>query len=136
MSSELKECCPHCGQSVMKHTHSMSESMANTFLKVPMFVKFHLQKDLTLTKNQYANFQKLKYWGLVEQVKDQSGWWRVTEYGRRFAFGEISISKSVITFNNRAVDTHGPFVFIYQCTGTWKKREEYAKTATPQMSFA
>ena len=114
----------------MQHKHSMSKSMAEMFLKSNFKEPFHLQKTSSLTKNQYNNFQKLRYWGIIEKEESKSGWWRITSQGRLFANNKIKIPKSVWTFNNKVVKTVGS-IFIEECTGQWRKREDYIQDMKP-----
>lgn len=133
-----KEFCPVCGQSIMEHKHTMSKAMANIFKMLPLHNPFHLQKDLNLTKNQYANFQKLRYWGLVERIiyNDKSGYWQVTDHGRRFASNELAIPKTMITFNNHVRRAESPMIKISDCDGSWKNRNDYQREMTPVPEFS
>lgn len=129
-----KEYCQHCGQPVMKHKHSLTKSLARILTLIPLMSEFHLQKHLKLTKNEYANFQKLKYWGLVEKVYGKSGYWIVTTLGRKFVFGEISVPRTVITFNNRVIDQSMDVTNMRSAHGFWKTREEYARDSEPALA--
>lgn len=59
---------------------------------------------------------KAKYWGLVERrPKDESeahkktsGHWRLTEKGKRFVRGEISVPRKIWYFDDRVVDIDDP----------------------------
>jgi predicted transcriptional regulator len=59
-----------------------------------------VQKDLSLTKNDYNNFQKLRYHGLVAKVKAKAGYWLITKRGGQFLRNEIAIPAGVKTFRN------------------------------------
>lgn len=115
----------------MRHKHSMTRSLANILLDLNFHADFHLQKDLDLTKNQYANFQKLKYWGLVKQVKDKAGYWIVTQHGIAFANNVVKVPKNIFTFNNQVVRSEGPMVCIDELTDLWKNRESYISEMEP-----
>lgn len=130
-----KEYCPHCGQSVSSHKHSLSNNMAGILKKAASIgpFDFHLQKDLNLTKNEYANFQKLKYWGLVEKA-DVSGCWRITSHGFGFLKDEIMMPRWVRTFNNRVIEQSFDLVGIrdlQQEPFRYKRIEEYAADSRP-----
>lgn len=136
-----KQFCQHCGQSIMRHKQSLSKSLVAILVKSYESFgskSFHLQKDLSLTKNQYANFQKLKYWVLVTRDEAHAGHWRITFEGIKFLEGTAKVSRFVWTFNNRVVDCDGPMVYYRDVTGSnsfYKKREEYASDAQPQLQF-
>lgn len=131
-----KEFCPCCGQSVSKHKHSLSANMVKILKKAATrfpFVEFHLQKDIELTHSQYANFQKLRYWGLADKG-DTSGHWRITSHGRGFLAGEISLPRWVKTFNNSVVEQSSEYVSVRdsgELPIRYKQRSEYAKDAEP-----
>lgn len=132
--------CHSCGQSIMKHKHSLSRSLTLILSKAAAFKgeTFHLQKDLNLTKNEYANFQKLQYWHLVGKVKDQSGYWEITSFGRHFLDGTFKPVKSVWTFNNKVISTEG-VVSIFELKlepMSFKHREEYIDDALPVFDFS
>ena len=63
----------------------------------------HLQDDLSLTKNQYNNFNKLKYFGLV--IKESNGRWGIDVDGWGFLSGAMRAHKKVRTFRNKVVET-------------------------------
>src|SRR3990167_10787642 len=79
-SKMKKERCFHCGQAIMRHKHTLSMPLLKTLMIAVDSGKecFHLQKDLLLTHNQYANFQKLRYWNLVSMA-EFAGMWKITD---------------------------------------------------------
>jgi len=57
-----------------------------------------------------GDFAKLKYWGLLEQQKERkkdnnprSGYWRITDKGKAFIEGKISVPAAVYVFGARAL---------------------------------
>lgn len=127
----MKETCPYCCQSIMKHKHSLSLAMVNT-LKKSLPIPFHLQKDLNLTKNEYNNFQKLKYFKLVSRT-EKSGYWILTDKGKRFLDGSMSVPKWVQTFNNKLVGYSDNRLLISDIDKDfhWKKLKEYQYDSEP-----
>jgi hypothetical protein len=94
--------------------HNLSTGLVTALVKAIRFVqannknKFHLQKDLKeLTKNEYNNFQKLRFHGLVAKIHDKSGYWLITRRGGQFLRGEITVPWKVETFRNRVIG-HSP----------------------------
>lgn len=78
MKYSIKACkCEDCPGKITAYTHNLNKSMVGALRQL---VDFHeknrraanLQKDLTLTKNQYNNFQKLQYFGLARRL--EHGW--------------------------------------------------------------
>lgn len=137
-----KQFCPHCGQAISAHKHGLSANMIRIMRKAAYadFVmgggEFHLQQDLNLTKNEYANFQKLKYWGLVFKGS-KSGYWRISSHGKGFLANEIRMPKWVRTFNNRVVEQSDRLISVVDCGFTalrYKRREDYARDAVPALA--
>lgn len=129
-----KEFCPHCGQGIMRQKQSLSRTLVMILRKTAEAYKpeVHLQKDLTLTKNEYANFQKLKYWGLVRKA-EKSGFWLITKIGYDFLAGKIVLPKAQWTFNNTVVGQEGGLISIQDLKlepWGYKQREEYSQDAT------
>lgn len=140
-----KEYCPHCHQAVMKHKQSLSAALVRILVKVyvlhGVMRPFHLQRDCDLTVNQYANFQKLKYWKLVEKVLGRAGCWQVTILGGAFYMNQQAVPKFLWTFNNKAVPicavaTPGDLVKMQDFYASiepanFHKPHEYAAAAAP-----
>jgi hypothetical protein len=132
----MKEFCPNCGQSVMKHKHPFTKSLAgmvySTAQKFGPGSKFHLQKDLSLTKNQYNNFQKLRYWELVRKVYvngvRQGGYWEFTDKVRDLLNGG-KVSRMVETFNNKVIGMSEDKTGLYDAIGYYDLPEVWAERA-------
>ena len=117
---EEKKLCPCCGAKLTGRDERISKGVATSLIKFREAAilslkyrglnKVHLAKDLDLTKNQYNNFQKLRYHGLIAHYKDketkeyESGYWLLTKRGNSFAKNECSISKKVVIFRNKIVE--------------------------------
>ena len=108
--------CPHCGASLEKRAHRLSKGLVKSLVLFKLKVceldrnEIHLRNDMSLTKNQYNNFQKLRYHGLVAKCFDKetklrkSGYWLLTRRGNQFLKNEISVPVRVITFRNKIVE--------------------------------
>jgi len=133
-----KEFCPHCGQSIMKHEHTFSMSLAKMILlvseKFEASEPFHLQKDFFLTKNQYNNFQKLKYWGLISKAykngKREGGYWVLTDQVGYLLRGG-ALARSVITFNNTTIGWSPETITLKEAIGYYDMPEIWADRSTP-----
>ena len=105
------EKCPHCGANKKVYKHNLSIGLVETLKKVGLAIKtkgvndIHLQKETDLTNNQYNNFQKLRYFGLVHHVKKDgkimSGRWLITGKGFAFLRGDLICRKWTKTFRNK-----------------------------------
>lgn len=145
---KYKKKCDHCRQEITAYTHNLNQPMAEAFCQMVKFYLDHrrganLDKDLNLTKNQFANFQKLRYFGLT--INTDNGW-VPTQKGMQFYRGEISILRTVATMNNavlprdhEAWSSHkAPLMTIRidQLLPThFKQREEYQAEKSSQMAL-
>ena len=138
------ETCPCCGHQETAYSHKLNEQIVKALSQlVHYYMKTrevcNLQKHLILTKNQYNNFQKLQYFGLVYRAK---GGWFPTQLGKQFIFGELVVQIRQVTFRGKALPySHeaweGKFPdkkYVFQISETaWKKREEYALEKSNQL---
>ena len=98
--------CPTCDAKLTGRWEYINKSQITLLNKLHKGInKFnrnsiHLQDDLYLTKNEYNNFQKLRYNGLVAHA-DGTGCWLMTRRGASFLKGEIHLPKGVLVFRNR-----------------------------------
>jgi len=106
---KTEEYCTCCGASMKSYHHALSSGLVSALIKSIKFVQednknlFHLQNDLTsLTKNEYNNFQKLRFHGLVAKT-DKAGYWLITKRGGMFLRGEMAVPKTVQTFRNEVI---------------------------------
>jgi hypothetical protein len=67
---------------------------------------------------------KAKYWGLIEPMpgdrldgSNRNGWWRLTDAGRAFVRGQITVPKYVHTFNDECLERSGRQVSITDVLG-------------------
>lgn len=82
---------------------SLSKGLAQTlkdFYEYAGHKEVKLQ-DVPLTKNQFTNFQKLQYHGLVNNT--MPGYWDITELGTYFLSG-APVSKSVTIDNGQVIE--------------------------------
>lgn len=111
---KTSEKCAHCGsfvplahkETLSKHKLTMLQTAAN-HVKATHVNDFALS-DLSADSNNYNNFQKLRYHGLVHHVKDNGvvkrGHWLITRRGWQFLRGEIEINKWVKVKQNELVE--------------------------------
>ena len=106
----MEKFCKCCGHRINPRKESLSRGLVDTLIIFGRAVKrrekneIHLQDEVELNKNQYNNFQKLRYHGLVAKVKDQVGCWLLTRNGLAFLRGEKSIAKEIQVENNMIVE--------------------------------
>jgi DNA-directed RNA polymerase subunit RPC12/RpoP len=77
--------CPHCGAKIVRYKHRMNRNLLVALHRLWRFAGRSPVniKELNLTRNQWDNFQKLRYWDLVAKSAHR-GEWFVTWKGYRF----------------------------------------------------
>tara|TARA_R110001606_G_scaffold397588_1_gene574508 strand:+ start:122 stop:658 length:537 start_codon:yes stop_codon:yes gene_type:complete len=132
-----KSLCPCCGANLNGRDERISKGIIVNLVKfreqalksimLRNLNKVHLAQDLNLTNNQYNNFQKLRYHGLIAHYKNpitkeyESGHWLLTKRGNRFAKNEIAISKKVVIWRNKIVERSEEIV---KMSDVWKDKDE------------
>lgn len=95
--------------------------------------KVHLQwdmkGDLELTKSEYNNAQKLRYFGLIAHYKNdmgmrEAGYWLLTRNGAKFLKNQLPIPRTVSTLNNTVVERDIALVFISNIWAEYKLHGE------------
>lgn len=128
---------PHCDASMNEHRHGLSQAMLLSMKALyaragdqPLNIK-----ELKLTRNQWDNFQKIKYWGFVLEVpnskgKKKQGVWRLTPHGIAFMKGNVQTQKNVWTYRGTPISFEGEVVTIFDVFPTaYRKREDYQADA-------
>lgn len=131
--------CSHCGATMMEYRHTLSEALVIGLIRLGQY-KYPVNiKELKLTRNQWDNFQKLRYWGLCGQVKDtegkrKNGVWGMTLRGRKFLKYEIAIPHAVYTYRgNRVRYDESNFRSIIDVLPGYRYREDYINDAEPHI---
>ena len=133
--------CPHCGAKMKEYNHVLSIPLCKALVKlynhslqgeIPVNIKC-----LKMTRNQWDNFQKLRYWDLVSKYVDQNGKrkggeWKITKRGIDFVKGIIRIKNHVTTYRGERIKYYGSKVRIESVVeDNYRKRRDYAKDSTP-----
>lgn len=70
--------------------------------------KIHMQKDLSLSNTEFANYSKLRLFGLLAHYREngeiQRGYWLLTHNGALFLRNKLAINKTVHSLNNELVE--------------------------------
>ena len=127
--------CEHCKAKMVEYKHSFSKALATGLWRLYQAGGQVNIKDLGLTRNQWDNFQKLRYWGLVAQsYRDggtrMNGHWQITAAGTAFIEQGTGIQKSVWTYRGDTVRFEGSTVFFKDTHDLeYEQRESYAENA-------
>lgn len=109
--------CPTCGANLKGRWEYITRGHLTLLTKLHKAIRkhnrnsVHLQKDMELTKNEYANFQKLRYNGLVAHAPE-TGCWLLTRRGANFLKEEIDLPRGVLIFRNRIQKYHSTRVTV------------------------
>ena len=126
--------CDHCGAKTVSYGHSLSRGLVGAMLVFSRLGEGpHLLSASQVNISQYNNFQKLKYFGLVEKAGEgpHSGIWRITYLGWAFLRGEHNAPKRVRTYRGEVteVDTERVLFKDIDLTKFWEKHEDYVASA-------
>lgn len=137
MSKEPKKVCSHCGASMVEYRHTFNEPLAEGLYRLYKADGPANLKVLELDRNQWDNFQKLRYWDLVDKFIDDEGnrvggTWYVTQQGKDFVEGRTTIQRNVFTYRGNRVRYEGKVVsFNGVHSEKYKTRSEYVDDAVP-----
>ena len=134
--------CPHCNASLVMRWESLSKGLVKTLIKFRKevveknkFNRVHPRKDMNLNISEYANFQKLRYFGLVAHVKkadgtEDSGYYLLTKRGNLFAKNQMSIPNKVLIFRNKIEARGTTFVNVNSILNNvdvpyWNEKDDF-----------
>lgn len=120
--------CEHCGAKMVEYKHSLNAGLVIALKKLIVFGEPAALKELNLTINQFNNFQKLQYWGLV--TKDKENLWEPTTTALNF-FKGIPIPKSVWTYRGEFVRFGDDKTDIHTLRFEYRKKQDYISDQRP-----
>lgn len=119
--------CPCCNQLCMLYDRKIDRDLSLSLIKIYKLQQdtgkswVHVQNELKFTSGNYG---KLRFWGLLvprgdEPEKDTktSGYWSITELGKKFVNGKVSIPKSVLVYDNKKYGQSDKLVTIQEALG-------------------
>ncbi len=93
--------------------------------------------EIGLTRNQWDNFQKLKYFGLVMPVmhegRRRAGVWCITQHGLNFLAGSATVTTHIWTYRGERVRTEGNPIFVWDVFGSYQLWEQWVNEAQPHI---
>jgi hypothetical protein len=138
-SDDGEEYCGHCGAKIVEYKHTLSLHLVTALAKL----KAHggagkIRLIPTMTKAEWTNFQKLRYFGLATQVlKDgqkKSGIWSITPEGDAFLNLLTPASAWVRTYRGLVVEMAVRRIYADQAAPGYRQAEDYAADARPHLS--
>lgn len=88
--------CKCCGHNDVEYRHRLNGSLVRAMaacFRAAGATPFKPSLVDQLDHSQKCNFASLKYWGFIEKFRFENNnkeFWRITDRGQRFLFGEIS----------------------------------------------
>lgn len=110
---KIIEKCFHCGAGMTPRWEILNSGLVHSLILAIQAVhrngknQFHYMNDLTLGHTAAANFQKLRFHGLIAHADEENprnGEWLITKRGGQFLRGEIEIPKRVKIFRNHVIE--------------------------------
>jgi hypothetical protein len=118
--------CECCGAKTVKYKHNFNVGLFAGLLKLYNYGAPASLKDLNLTVNQFNNFQKLRYWKLVENEKNK---WTISKHGIDFINQNIKIPKQVTTYRKETIDFSSKQISSCDFNIIYDKKDFYTKTS-------
>lgn len=131
--------CPACGQNTLDHRHSLTKPLGEALLRVYYAGGGPLRISRLISgRSKLDNFQKLRYWGLAEQVAAPDGtrtdgYWQTTERGNLFCRRELKVPRRVWTYQGEFLeyDQEDDLVDIGELQPGFLNRDDYAAVMQP-----
>jgi hypothetical protein len=144
MDSKICECC---GSKIVEYCFSFNAGLARSLIRLieaerasGSFKSGIEISKLGMTTSQWTNFQKLRYWGLIEAVINEEnyrkrGWWRTTYLAWSFVTGSSTIRKNVWLYRNKVIRFEGDHITIQEALKdpSYKYIVDYAEEARPHL---
>ena len=127
-----KAVCPHCGASMQVYAHSLTRGLCDALVRLYRYGSPARLRDLALSPAMFTNFQKLRYFGLVEQVEideTRTGKWRLTDLGEQFVRRTVRVPSRVHTYRGKVQRQDGEMVLITDVLPGYFWKIDYARDA-------
>jgi len=139
MSSREEAVCDHCGSLIVTYKRVFNKGLARALWKAKKYggAKQFNVADIKLANAEYAEFPKVKYWGLTEPVKidgdRKAGVHRITDFGLDFLYGKVSIPKYVFVRKKEVVGESKERVYFKDVTAGYEYSEDYKDQVRAQL---
>lgn len=128
--------CPCCSQFAKVYSRKINSNMARLLV---VAYRRHGQAWFHISALGFpgggGEFAKLRYWGVVETVEEQSGQWRVTDDGVDFVLGHLRLRSHADIYDGNLVALVGEKVDVRHALGDRFDYDELMATpGTPAMT--
>lgn len=130
----MNETCSECGAKTVKYKHGLNAHLVSALYRLhragggPVSLK-----ALNMSHSMWDNFQKLKYFGLVEKTyidgKRIAGVWQITPYGTDFITGQAYCYEYAWSYRGDFVEFDGSPIWADEVLPGYMQAQEYAATA-------
>lgn len=126
-----KSCCEKCGAKIVEYTFTFNKGLARCLALMRNHTTGVEIRTLDMTTSEWTNFQKLRYWGLIDSIIGENhrrgGCWRITNLGTDFLNNQISIPKKVTMYRNTVVKTSFDTIQFKDVSADYEYRADYAE---------
>ena len=122
--------CECCGQTTKEYKHKLSRQLGESLIQFFKYGGRAKLKDLHLNYSKRTNFQKLRYFGLVENDR-KTGIWTLTDKGEQFVRATIRVQEFVWTWNAQPLEAAGRGVLITELVPDYRHRIDWAIDSRP-----
>jgi hypothetical protein len=124
--------CECCGAKLVEYKHLLNQGLVQALHQLSLNKTPIPLTDMMISRNQWTNFQKLRYWGLVGKEMTAEGYgtgrWFVTGMGRDFIEGNIAMPRNAWTFRGETTRLDGDDIWFQDSfNGNYRKRKDYAE---------
>lgn len=121
------ETCPMCGQRIATYKHKLNKVLISALFKLRDHGGKGKIDNLGLTHSEFANMQKLRYFGLVDK---EGCIYILNELGRKFLENKAKVPAEVYTKHGQLIGTSN-MVYANQVDAYVQIKEEWkAQAAT------
>jgi len=124
--------CPHCEAKMVSYRHVFNKGLASSLFELyesgggPISLR-----NLRLTRTQWTNFQKLRYWDLVIKT-GVDGEWKITEKANEFITMGTALPKWVWTYRGQTDKFDGDTCFFNDVhEPKYDRKEDYVRNSRP-----
>lgn len=132
---------PLCDATTVSYRHKLNRGLVAGLRRLDEAGGLSKLAEINLTHWQVTDFQRLRYFGLVEKFRQDGkrvkGMWSITPRGREFLAETVRVRGTAITFRNRLVGIEDELVDFRAAEGVadYKQVADYACDAEPAPEF-
>ena len=124
--------CECCGAKIVEYKHVLNQGLVKALFELSKHKMPMPLTDIDITRNQWTNFQKLRYLGLAEKELHEdgsgTGRWFVTTAGREFINNGVPIKTVAWSFRGNPVRLDGPEVLFEDIINReYRRKRDYVK---------